>query len=380
MKKLKNFYLTFSGYLVNEPMSIFKRLRKVFCDNNLNDGYGFINDFRGLNVVTERTLPKLTNKDYRTIVNERAQDFINKYENIAVSYSGGVDSSLIVVALLQNGIKPNNLTLIHTIESVAEFPRLFNKVQSLGVATINKDDYLDGYHAYQEKDFDVILTGCVADMVWLHEVDYNYDNYNGMDWKDFLKLHYIFNNITEYFDNDIAIIEYFAKSLGWNSLRTKHDLYALKHFGLKWDVCVENFDIMFRANNIKSNLEVFYNTQDFQDWSFTNQEYLREFSINNNNPRLYKKESKEIIYDFIPDSDYLNHKIKSYSWIKQYSYCKYPDTKPLTSFSNKPQIYFSGILDNEGYTLEQYYSKEDFKNYSHFLDEYTKSNWCEPSL
>lgn len=329
--------------------------------------------------MENRKLPKRTNKDYKTIVSERATEIINSYENIAVSYSGGVDSSLIVVALIENGIKPNNLTLIHTPESVAEFPLLFEKIKSLGVQTINKDNYIDGYLAYKEKNFDVILTGCVADMVWCHEVDYNFDNYNNMGWKDFLRLHYIYNDINEYLDNDIAIIEYFAKSLGWNKLRSKHDLYALKHFGLKWDVCVENFDIMFRANNINSNLKVFYNTQDFQNWTFANQEYLRNFYLSGNNPRFYKKESKEIIYDFIPDSDYLNHKIKSYSWIKQFSFCKYPDTKPLIPFGNRPHRYFSGILDSTGYKLEQYFKKEEFKNYSHLLDDYVKLNWIEPS-
>ena len=132
--------------------------------------------------------------------------------------------------------------------------------------------------------------------------------------KDYL-LKYINNKI-----NDAQISEMFFNSIYESS--AKHGIVLEKNSDWFWwfNFCFKWQNVHFRIYTLtmpkffdtinsdwdKTYLHHFYQTDDFQLWSMNNPQ-VREFD----DWKDYKKEAKQLIYEFTKDEEYYNNKIKN---------------------------------------------------------------------
>ena len=88
-----------------------------------------------LNIENLFPIPKFKvfNKKYENICNDRAKELLLKAGSaklkLYLSYSGGIDSTLMVVSFLKNASQEqkNNITILLSEESIAENPKFYNE-------------------------------------------------------------------------------------------------------------------------------------------------------------------------------------------------------------------------------------------------------------
>ena len=114
--------------------------KTLFAIGNILHTHGFpIDRTQTLNLPIEvdfQAIPKITNQrmNLEDLMNERAYEIIDSYEHIGVSYSGGVDSTGVLVALLKNLNDLSRLHVLYSDKSIEEYPDFYeilkNKIPS----------------------------------------------------------------------------------------------------------------------------------------------------------------------------------------------------------------------------------------------------------
>lgn len=260
-------------------------------------------------------------KSYEEICNDRAKEVLAQGEKLGkdmyVFYSGGIDSTCMLVSLLKNA-SPSQKKMIVVLlsqESIMENPRFFEEHirGNLRVESSTMFPYILGTE-------DFVLSG------------ENNDQVMGSDKVGRLILTYGTEAIHQPYKRD-TYFEFFGGS--WNHdphitnfyldlfeklrdtapvrLETNFEYLWWINFALKWQAVVM-YTLMFAAKrnipNIKedymrTHYTSFYNTEDFQLWSMNN----LDKRIKDTWPS-YKWISKEVIFDFTKDEDYFKHKTK----------------------------------------------------------------------
>lgn len=268
--------------------------------------------------------PKHTDKSYIDICIEHARSIIKDHEKIAVIWSGGVDSTGVVAILVEAGMNPKNIDVIGTVSSLMEAPNFDNHFRKLGInyKEIPKDEYMfTSISKYT--DATAVLTGICNDQLWhIGRSTMRKDEPDNLaiiknNWKDQLLKDYKMFSLQKYVMNDIEIFDSFLKELDMEC-----DSYA--EFSQMVNFCthyefVKCFYTLQTNDPINSKLINFYDTQEFQDWGYTNRKNNAElvFLCNEGKTENYKKYLKELIYKHFPDEDYYKYKIKKPS-VKTY--------------------------------------------------------------
>ena len=95
-----------------------------FSGKVVRDRFGFLNQFSSYN-WTDKTDPIPQAKDHSLtdLMDARACQFLGK--SVAVQWSGGVDSTAILLALIKNGISKEDLVILYDTNSIDEYPKLY---------------------------------------------------------------------------------------------------------------------------------------------------------------------------------------------------------------------------------------------------------------
>lgn len=278
-------------------------------------------------------------KEFSEITDQRAlyiKHLINRYGyNFAVMYSGGIDSTLVMTALLKNLNKNElkHISVCTSAHSIIENPRFFlsyikDKFKILDSTKLKYDDLI-------EKNLKPI-TADEGDCIFgtLFGIDF-YRNYEYLKSKISPKAkvnlpNFILSADVHYSRYKDVIIEYLSLEnrpgfgrryyekieTNINSsnvpLHSLHDFFWWLIFNLKYVNCgirgaVFYNDRLHCKDVIYDHVINWFNTEDYQLWSMVN---------NNNGKKIqetiasYKIESKKYIFDFDSNEWYYNHKIK----------------------------------------------------------------------
>lgn len=275
------------------------------------------------------------NKNYEDLCNQRALDLFNYSKNknlpIYILYSGGIDSTLMLVSFLKTiplkELKENIFVTLNN-ESIIENPNFYNTYIKNNFNTFNSENFnllfngkciiLGGEHNDQLFGSDIL--GKIKevfpfeDCLKPHSEKFiaKFFHYTGMDldsakwWYNLLKWH--------------------AEQFNFN-IDTNYKLLWWLNFCFKWQSVF--FRIILRAGNrIKNKINQnfidnyffhFYNTIDFQKWALKNESYKIINSWN-----TYKYEAKKIIYEYNNDKNYFDYKLKVGSLYKIFLYRNIP--------------------------------------------------------
>jgi hypothetical protein len=243
------------------------------------------------------------NKSWQQITDERAMDVaqIIRKENkkFSILYSGGIDSTLIAVALLKNLSKEElkNINFYCNTASIIENPILYKKYIHEKFETINSTEYLiedviaKGYTVISSSSGDVLcgsrnwldlqanLYYYMRDLSSESKRNINNNWRKATDpsvhysvFKDLILNHYNTgsNNIGEQYyekmEKNIKTSDVPIQSLydfyWWNLFNLKYIHLAKKLY------IIDNFKMSF--NDIEKNMFDWYNNHDYQKWSMVN--------------------------------------------------------------------------------------------------------------
>lgn len=281
------------------------------------------------------TIPVGFSKTYEQICNERAIEVLEHQKKLGLPlyllYSGGIDSTLVLISLLKN--KPLNelrdiLVIAMSTDSIDENPEFYAKYIYGKLRTISSENFngffdgnkiiLGGEHNDQLFGSDVIAKinriRPFSDALMPHSREYiaGYFRYKGMSnysadwWYDMLCWH-----------SKQAPCE----------VKSNFDMLWWLNFSFKWQSVF--YRILVRVapkqqNNISQHFIDnyfihYFNSKDFQIWSMTNSDLKIKSSWNS-----YKHIAKEIIHAYDGNTEYMVNKSKIGSLYKLFRYKNTP--------------------------------------------------------
>lgn len=308
--------------------------------------------------LAKRSIPSM-----KDIMHNRAQELVEIARlsglKLVIFWSGGVDSSSLLCALLMEGLTPENSVILCTENSRKEYPFMYKRLKQSGFKTDDFTDYADPRICYNKYNGNYFVLGWCADQLYGSFLNQYFDA--NENYKDSLVKLYTDKNPVYNFpvfkngrptkkDAEVAIegIQKYAKALN-TPLETLQDVTWMINFGVKWTSVSTNFALAAPSINV-SKIINFFETDDFSAWSVQNLSRLRK--LNQQNSKEYKWELKEIVYELLKDSMYLNNKGKVNSWVSNYSRGNM-NQKTLSVLTNKGIHIFNNMYEQLNYLMQQ---------------------------
>lgn len=261
-------------------------------------------------------------KTFTEITDQRCYELISQYSQKPwiVQWSGGIDSTVILVSLLKNLSKEqlSNITVSCNAISVFENPLFFRNHVLKNFKTTNSTDL----HIEEKFNDYYIIDGNPADLLFSGGLGLNAKN-SGLDlsksWRN--SADKLINFLTYYADSNVAkwLYTHMEANLASNNehcqvVETLADWCWWINFNWKWiGDCWHGLDAQRLKNTqLYHNSYInWFNNTDYQQWSIS----CGRYSLIKDGPCAgdYKKSSKQYIHDFDHNDYYLNFKTKGHS-------------------------------------------------------------------
>lgn len=211
-------------------------------------------------------------------------------KKISVNWSGGIDSTAMLVALLQV-VPHNELIVVCNQASVDEFPTFYKDVVKNQIETIDVRTWSD-----QATDF-FCVSGDGGDNLWAQ--------FDQAQWN---AQHQLFAlPWTSYIDPDQVSLSFVEEFCSWSGVKIQSvlDLRTWTHLCCKWQ---EKATKIYRDRpglTISNGSSFFDYDTSFQNWTMSNLNLIASEQWAN-----YKMPAKEFIFNYYPDKNYLANKTK----------------------------------------------------------------------
>lgn len=309
----------------------------LFTGRIVRDRFNKLNAYSQFNWIdTVDPIIEPSSTPIAELMDKRAVELIKK-GSITVQWSGGVDSSALLLALIKNGIAKEDLLIFYDQHSISEYPKLFNWLvenkYSLKEITKWKKELTN-------TDTSIITNGWCADQL-----------FGSMFFKEGYRQYFL--NIPDFLSSiqfsfgklDYATCQEYtniykdaAKSLFNLDLSIAAELGWFINFTMKW-TWVSAFNELYLINtkNMRKT-HVFYNTDYFQAWALNNFNEIKQHNVYGKKAQYYKQPLKEYCNSIFKDDDFLLNKSKVPSW-------------NASQTTNKERIPYIVIKKDKGYDL-----------------------------
>lgn len=266
-----------------------------------NDPRGFIQDRSGhiahpCNIVTTNPYQwRSDSQDFSTVCLKTASKISQHTDRpLAVLWSGGIDSTTALVALLQT-VPWERIVVVCNQHSELENPGLFKKIIQPHLQVLSVTDW------QQNKDQYFTVSGDAGDTTWAvldHSAFEQNHNFN-QPWRQVLDLSPM--------EGNTDFLEMFCSWSG-RTINTVLELRAWFYLCCKWQ---SKSMVLFHDNPglNPQNACAFYDFDDgFSIWTMNNLD-----KIIGDHWHQYKMPAKKFIFDFDGNTDYYTYKEKEYS-------------------------------------------------------------------
>lgn len=274
-------------------------------------------------------MPKMRvfTKTYEQVCNERARELLKRADTMDVPvyafWSGGVDSTCVLVSLLKNATSAQKQRLVVLLSegSITEYPLFYRehirgKLPCLSAMLF---PYICGTEA-------LLVNGEHNDQLFGSDITAEAINRFGSEaimgeYDHKLFCSFFEEKLDGRGESEPAEIAAFyvdlferLKEIAPIPIKSNYDMFWWINFSLKWQaVYIRVLAFTARRNAsklspkyVKDFYAPFFNTEAFQLWSMNN----LDMRIRDGGWRSYKWPAKELIYEYTKDMDYLNNKIK----------------------------------------------------------------------
>lgn len=249
------------------------------------------------NVVTKTPyVYQPCNKTFGEVCLEVAKKIANSTDRkIAVNWSGGLDSTSVLVAMLQT-IPHERLIVVCDQASINEYPGFYNDVIKDRIKTLDIFEWCDRATEFFTVSGDAGDTtwGVLDDSFWeKHHAKFN------MPWKEWVAK-------KDWLDKEF--VEEFCTWSGVN-ITTVLELRTWFYLCCKWQDKAMKFYVERPGLTDKDAVPFFDYDGSFHSWTINNLDKIIGPSWT-----TYKMPAKDFIYQYHPDQDYYKNKTKDYSF------------------------------------------------------------------
>lgn len=283
-----------------------------FAGKVVRDRFGYLNHFSDFN-WTDKTdsIPSAVNHSFSDLMDQRANELIGK--SITAQWSGGVDSTALLLALIKNGIPKEDLVIFYDTNSMEEYPKLYNW---LADQKYNMKQVKNWKKALSKTDTDIITNGWCADQLFGSIFFHQFPNKYHLTLPELMRTTNILSGpLTE---DEISFatetFKEYGKKLFNIDINIAAELGWFINFAMKWTWVSTYNELYLVGTKNQFKTKVFYNTPYFQEWSVNNFNNIKECNIYGKDPFRYKRQLKNYIYDTFKDEEYLVNKTKRPSW------------------------------------------------------------------
>jgi len=256
-------------------------------------------------------IPKNWNRDFSDICDERAQELWDLGKPLRVWWSGGIDSSTTLTALIKTKKPEDVLTIWMGKACVEENPTFYEKIKNFPIEWNSKETMFTNKSIWDGTALNI--TGECGDPMYgtfvieNHIEELNDHWHKTLDYED-VNFVYRDNPIMRSRFLDFAE-EYVSKAPF--EIKNPFDFTWWVAFATKWQWIERRWFGFLEDPTGFRNMIAFFNAPQFQIWSMTNHHLKHRGTY-----KTYKWPSKQYIYEFNPDSDYLKNKTKEKSLAK----------------------------------------------------------------
>lgn len=259
--------------------------------------------------------------DFVEVTDARALDLLAKsksYNNVFLFYSGGIDSTLILCAVLKNWPKEDllKITIVMNQYSIDENPSMYEKYIKDKFSTTSTDDF---FTKSMLNNNSLYTTGDLGDplMYGDNTLTYNslFPNTYNKSWQsniDSLIKYYTLNSDKSTASYVIEEVEQSLEKLNFK-IDTVYDFLWWISFNWGWDIDIYQPWWYWRLSKdtdtktfIENNVFYWFNTVNYQDWAINS---IGSDQLVGDNIKMSKYSMKKYIYEFNHDFDYFLHKV-----------------------------------------------------------------------
>jgi len=260
------------------------------------------------------------NKSFEECCMDAAHDLWKLGKPVELFWSGGIDSSGALIALLETKSESDILNIRYTKESIVEFPLMWEKMVK------GRNDPLPDKVMLDETLFNnhniIKVTGECGDQCFGSDALHKNLDKHADDWESIFTWGAFGGGISsdmprktpesyKFRMEQLAKIMFEHVDSAPIEIKTIFDLFWWCNFCFKWqDVDIRMIFTFTATTEYKSTLS-FFNTQDFQRWSIVNHDIKHGGTW-----ETYKQPAKEYINKYIKDENYRKNKTKEPSLIK----------------------------------------------------------------
>ena len=260
--------------------------------------------------------------DFTEVTDSRAVDLLKKsqdYKNIFLFYSGGIDSTMILCAMIKNWSSHDldKVTIVMNQHSIDENKNMFTDHISGQFGIVNTDEYFTGRKINNDT---LYITGALGDPLMAAEnntISYDalYPNSYNMPWINHVDSLMKYFSIHSDLETARYIIDTVIQSLAKCNfeVETIYEFFWWLEFNWGWDVDIYQSVWYWRlaeATDTKQFLEdnqfIWFNTVDYQDWAINT---IGTSLMVGDSIQMSKYSMKKYIYDFNRDSSYFMNKV-----------------------------------------------------------------------
>lgn len=306
-----------------DPLSVISR---VFCGTFVRDRFGVLNKYSPYRVsgqTDEIPTPFDQPVPFSDLMDKAAVDLIQRANggDIVVCWSGGIDSTGVVVALLKHLTDKSRLKILCSPSALEEYPLFYDEFlvkQGINVKVTNAIvETLDTIEC------GVITSGWCSDQLFGSDTHLRIPFAYHMPWIEGVAELYASrtNGRVKLSTASLGILESvyqdYANKLGV-TLNQYCEFAWLFNFGCKFSFVKETMRLKMPESVNRDKCIPFYSGFDFQRWSVGNFENIK---ANNGytDPEYLKPPIKQYIVEYTNDVDYRNKKGKrnSYGMIRE---------------------------------------------------------------
>lgn len=284
---------------------------------------------------------------------DTARTFANLPKKLYILWSGGIDSTVLIISMLKAGIPKEKITIACNPDGLKENYNFYRKFILPNFEVIASEKLMQQASITGIKD-GVILNGDPADALYGIDLSFSLVEKYGID---FLKQPCSREVLTNYFvskNMDIRSAncwyDFFMLSTAQSpkEIKTIDDFSWWITFNHRWQSANEKFKLRILDD---SNYKTFFGNQDFQNWAcYRNNSFIETI-------KDFKLEMKKIIYEYTGDRDYFDNKIKLHSNSHAFG---------LNSYS--------AILDNNQKLLSSEFNIYNFYDKNNFMSDWLSIN------
>jgi hypothetical protein len=292
-------------FLVDNWEDIFHNcMENKFSSNYfLYDRTGAIPHFLNIDDLDSKIPQGTLTKAFKEVCEQRAKYLLSLGKPLNVSWSGGIDSTLVLFCLNKFAQDKDQITVYCTYNSVIESGYLFDRYIKDRIKYKIKinSPYKENYENNQ-----IYITGSMSNQLFTPGVKYHpmRDSFLNIKDSDFIKQN-AFRNIEDILDD--KILRFIKPSLDKfpKTIKSLQELRQFIIFNFTWRNVSAHHKIGINNPNVIS----FFHTDDFQRWAMYNTDEptkIGDFSDE-------RWQIRELIEEYTGDSLYTKHKKKATS-------------------------------------------------------------------